>query len=115
MEWLSPIRGLFDFVLPVLDKAPIIRGVIGFVLVFLLPGFAWTLIFFKEINNIERLCLSFALSIAIVTLSTLGLNILFGMRITGFNALMVICMVTTVPIAIYYIRKRILRRKDSTQ
>ncbi|MFC2004714.1 DUF1616 domain-containing protein [Chloroflexota bacterium] len=112
MDWLSPIRELFGFALPVLAQVPIIRAIIGFVLVFFLPGFAWTLIFFKQIKVIERIGLSFGLSIAIVTLSILFSNMLFGIRITGFNSLVVICVITVLPLVIFYINKNISRRRD---
>ena len=112
MDWLSPIRELFEFALPVLDRVPIIRAIMGFILVFFLPGFAWTLIFFKQINHIERIALSFGLSIALVTLSILFLNIVFGVRITGLNSLLTIIIITTIPLAIYYTNKRIRRKRE---
>ena len=111
MDWLFPIRELFDFALPFLDHLPIIRGILGFIFVFFLPGFTWTWVFFsgKQINLIERLALSFGLSIAIVTLSLLSLNKLIGIRITGFNSVLIIIAVTIIPVVFYYLAK--LRRR----
>jgi len=116
LDWLSPIRQIFDFFLPFLDRLPAIRAFLAFILVFLLPGFAWTLILFRGINILERVALSFGLSIALVTLSLLGLNLVFGVRITGLNALLAIAVVTIIPVAFHYLKKttrRTSRRSPS--
>jgi len=109
MDWLSPIRELFGFVFPFLENVPILRAFLGFILVFFLPGFAWTLVFFhgKQINVIERVALSFGLSIAIVTLSILALDILVGIRVSGFNSALIIIIVTIIPVVFYYLNKLI--------
>ena len=116
MDWLFPIREIFEFALPFLDRVPIIRAILGFVFVFFLPGFAWTLIFFKgkQISVLERIALSFGLSIAIVTLSILALNMLIGIRITGLNAVLIIIAVTIVPVMFYYGTRFIGRRKGDS-
>jgi uncharacterized membrane protein len=98
MDWLSSIIQIFESVAPV-------RAVLAFILVFLLPGFAWTLVFFKQINVVERIALSFGLSIAVVTLSILVLNVLLGMRINGLNSVLTIIVTTIIPIALYYLNK----------
>ena len=107
MDWLSPIRGIFEFVFPFLESFPIMRAALGFILVFFVPGFAWTLVFFngKQINVVERVALSFGLSIAVVTLSILALNKLIGIRITGFNSILIIAVVTGIPVVFYYLRR----------
>ncbi|MFQ5997169.1 MAG: DUF1616 domain-containing protein [Dehalococcoidales bacterium] len=105
MDWLSPIRQIFDFFLPFLEGLPAIRALLGFILVFFLPGFAWTLVFFKSIRVIERIVLSFGLSIAIVTLSIFTLNVLLGVSITGLNSLLIIVVVTIIPVSLYYLRR----------
>jgi len=86
-----------------------VRGILGFILVFFIPGFAWTLVFFKRVNLLERIALSFGLSIAVVTLSILVLNKLIGIRITGLNSVLIILVITVVPIAVYYLNR--LRRR----
>ncbi len=111
MDWLSPIRQIFEFALPFLDKLPAIRAILGFILVFFLPGFAWTLIFFKQVNIIERIALSFGLSIAVVTLIILTLNVLIGIRITGLHSLLIIIIITIIPLTFYYL-KRFVKGKD---
>lgn len=97
---------LLDSFLSVFNSLPGVRAVLAFVLVFFLPGFAWTLIFFRgrQINAIERLALSFGLSIAIVVLSIMALNIVFDVRITGFNSVLIIIVVTVVPLIYYSVR-----------
>ena len=110
MDFLSPLRELFDFVFPFLERLPIVRALVGFIFVFFLPGFAWTLVFFKQINIIERIVLSFGLSIAVVTLSLLFLNKVAEIKITGFNSVLVIIAVTIIPVALYSLNKLIGRR-----
>lgn len=113
MDWLSPLRELFGFVFPFLERLPIIRAILGFILVFFLPGFAWTLVFFKQINVIERVTLSFGLSIVVVTLGLLLLNRLIGISITGFNSVLVIVGITVLPVLVYYLNRLVKRKKGS--
>jgi len=113
MDWLSPIREVFEFIFPFFERLLIIRAMLGFILVFFLPGFAWTFIFFRRINVIERVALSLALSIVVVTLSLLLVNGLVGIRITGFNSVLVIIVVTILPVAAYYLNRLIRRRRDN--
>jgi len=113
MDWLSPIRELFGFVFPFLERLPIIRAILGFILVFFLPGFAWTLVFFKQINVIERVTLSFGLSIVVVTLGLLLLDRLIGITITGFNSVLVIVAITVLPVLVYYLNRLVKRKKGS--
>ncbi len=113
MDWLSPIRELFGFVFPFLERLPIIRAILGFILVFFLPGFAWTLVCFRQINIIERVTFSLALSIVVVTLSLLFINRLLGIRITGVNSTLVIIVVTILPVVAYYLNRLIRRRRGS--
>ncbi len=106
MDWL---RELFGFAFPFLERLPIIRALLGFIFVFFIPGFAWTLVFFRQVNVIERIVLSFGLSIAVVTLSLLFLNKLIGVQITGFNSVLTIIAVTIIPLVFYYLNKLIGR------
>ena len=115
MDWLSGVKEIIGSALPFLDSLPAIRVILGFILVFFLPGFAWTLVFFsgRQINIIERLALSLGLSIAAVTLSILALNRLIGMRITGFNAVLAIIAITIIPVVIYGLKRLIGKRGDN--
>ncbi|MEE8318709.1 MAG: DUF1616 domain-containing protein [Dehalococcoidales bacterium] len=111
MDWIAPIRQITDFMLPFLDGVPAVRALLGLAVVFFLPGFAWTLVFFEKINLLERSVLSVGLSIAVVTLSILALNLLLGISINGLNSLLIIVVVTILPVAFHYLRK-ILKRNQ---
>lgn len=113
MEWLSSIKEIFGLALSFLEHFPTVRAIVGFILVFFLPGFAWTLVFFsgKQINIIERTALSFGLSIAVVIISILVLNKLMGIRITGANSVLIIIVVTIIPVVFYYLGRFIRRRR----
>jgi len=91
------------------ESLSVIRGILGFILMFFIPGFAWTLVFFRQVNVLERVVLSFGLSIAVVALSILILNKLIGIRITGLNSVLIILVITVVPIVVYYLNR--LRRR----
>lgn len=101
---------LLDFAVPFAERLPVLRGIIGFIVVFFLPGFAWTFVFFNRVSTIERLVLSMGLSIAIVTLGVLVLHLLFGMKITGGNSLVAIAVIIVAAVATYYVKKYITRR-----
>ena len=109
---LELVRELFKFALPVLEHLPGLRAFLGIILVFFLPGFAWTLVFFRQINVIERIALSLGLSIAVVILSLFSLNMLIGIKITGLNSVLVIIIVTIIPVVIYYLNRLIRRRRE---
>lgn len=99
MDWFTSL------VLPVVDRVPLLRAVVALALVFFLPGFAWTFVFFKQLKVVERLALSFGLSIALVTLSIYALNLLFHVRIGGLNSVLIIIAITVVPVAWLYLKK----------
>ncbi len=104
---------LFQSIVPFAESLPAIRAIIAFLLVFFIPGFAWTFVFFNRINSIERAALSLGLSIAMVTLSVLALNVLFGMRITGTNALFTIILITATAVVLYFVKRFITRRPEA--
>lgn len=112
MDWLLPVREVFGFVFPFLERLPVIRGMLGFLLVFFLPGFAWTFIFFKQLSVLERITLSFALSLVLVTLSLLAANRLAHIRISGINSVPIIIVVTVLPVILYYLNRVIRGRKE---
>jgi len=66
-----------------MDPLSLTRMIIGSIFVLFIPGFAWTFAFFEknEIDAIERIALSFGLSIALVPLTIFYLNYLFTARI----------------------------------
>jgi uncharacterized membrane protein len=85
------------------------RVVLASVLVFFAPGFAWTLVLFKQINVMERVVLSLALSIALVTLSILVLNAVFKVGINGLSAVVIIILITVIPLVWYGLRRFLAR------
>ncbi len=105
MELLQPVKVIFNTIISVLDQVPPVRVALGFLLVFFIPGFAWTLVFFKELKPLERIALSFGLSIAIVPLSIIVMNVLLKVPLTTFSTFLMICLVTAVPLGIYYLRR----------
>ncbi|MDD5493044.1 MAG: hypothetical protein PHV60_10270 [bacterium] len=104
---MAVIQEFINIILPFFDSVPAIRGVIGFLVVFVAPGFAWTLVIFdfKRINMLERMVLSTGISIASVTLCILSLNLLFNVRITGINSMLAILVLTALPLVWYFIKR----------
>ena len=82
-----------------------IRAVFGSVLVLFVPGFVIVKLYFKEIDIIEKIALSFALSIAIVPLVVFYLNKL-GMRINTLNSFLSIVGI----IAVSFVVKRFVKK-----
>ena len=96
--------------MPFAQQFPVLRGIMGFVVVFFLPGFAWTFVFFSKVSVIERIVLSMGLSIAIVTLGVLVLHVLFGMKITGSTSLITIAIIIAAAAITYFIKRHITKR-----
>ena len=105
---------IFGFIFPFMERLPTVRAIIGFILMFFLPGFAWTLVFFKRLNIIERIAVSIGLSIAIVTLSILVAHLLLDVKITGANSVLIIIITVIIPLVIYYL-KRLISGRSSQQ
>ena len=84
-----------------------LRIFFGSVFVLFVPGFAWSYVFFarKNIDWIERVALSFGLSIALVPLTGFWLNWLFQIRITLLNISLIVCGLTAIPVVYILIRK----------
>jgi len=80
------------------------RAILAVILVFFVPGFAWTLVLFRKLDIPERLALSIGLSIALVTLSILVANVVFKIPISGLSALVIILLITVIPLIWYGIR-----------
>ena len=85
----------------------VIRIFFGSVFILFVPGFAWSYVFFarKNIDWIERVALSFGLSIALVPISIFWLNWLFQLKITLLSTFITVCGLTVLPIA-YIFAKR---------
>jgi uncharacterized membrane protein len=85
----------------------ILRLIFGGIFVLLAPGLAWSYAFFarKNINGIERLALSFGLSIALVPLAVFWLNWLFDMKITLLNTSLTVTGLIVIAVALIFARK----------
>lgn len=86
------------------------RIIFGSVYVLFMPGLVWTYVFFrnKEIDGLERIALSFALSIAIVPLMVFYLN-LIGMKLNVLSVSLVILFIIVLGLII--IKKHALIKK----
>jgi uncharacterized membrane protein len=104
------LNDLLDFAVPFAERLPALRAVAGFIIVFFLPGFAWTFVFFSKVSVIERIVLSLGLSIAIVTLGILVLHVLFGMKITGSTSLITIAVIIVLAVITYFTKRYITKR-----
>lgn len=103
-----------------MELIELLRVVLGSIFVLFLPGFAWSYVFFEkgEIDEIERIALSFGLSIALVPLVVFYLNWLFEIKINLVNSTMVIIALIAVPLVYHVIvrQKRfhgLMKRTDS--
>ena len=84
-----------------------LRIFFGAVFILFLPGFVWSYVFFarKSIDWIERVALSFGLSIALVPLTVFWLNWVFDVKITLLNTSLMICSLAAIPAVCVLIRK----------
>ncbi len=80
----------------------------GSVFVLFVPGFAWSYVFFakRNIDWIERVALSFGLSIALVPLLVFWFNWLFDVRITLLNTSLMVSGLTGVALIWVWARKQ---------
>jgi uncharacterized membrane protein len=85
--------------------------IIAIIFVFILPGFVLSYVFFKKrsISRIERLIISFLLSVAIVPLIIFYIN-LVGVKITGLSVSIEIILIILVVAAILLF-KELRKRK----
>jgi len=122
IEWMSLLMRAI-FVLVVLEVVTLIVGiateltyfesfrvVFGAVYVLFLPGFVWSFVFFdnkgeRRIDVIERIALSFALSIAIVPLAVFYLN-LMGLKISAWSSFFVVLVLILIGLGIIAWKKR---------
>lgn len=84
----------------------IITIIFGSLFVLFLPGFAWSFVFFKkeEIDWIERIALSFGLSIALVPLAVFWLNYFLGVKINRVNVSIVIIALIGTACGIWWLK-----------
>jgi len=82
-----------------------LRAIGGFLLIFIIPGLVWTLVIFRKLHIMERIVLSFGLSIAIVTLVNYIPSKAFGLPITVSNVLISIAAVIGLALLLHALRK----------
>ena len=82
-----------------------LRAIGSFLLIFIIPGLVWTLVIFRELHIMERIVLSFGLSIAIVSLIVLVPNRAMGVPITATNTLISTAAVIGLALLLYALRK----------
>ena len=84
----------------------VLRIIFGSIFILFLPGYAWSFIFFKKgkIDLIERIALSFGLSIALVPLTVFYLNYLLKVKISLANTSIVVGTLVAIPLAFAGIR-----------
>ena len=99
--------------IPPLDETPV-RIILGLLLVLFLPGYSLIAALFPgkgDLDGIERIALSFALSIAVVPLLGLALNYTpFGIRLVPI--LIVLSIFTVLLDVVAYVRRRGLPESD---
>jgi len=93
----------------------IFRVIFGSAFVLFLPGFVWSYVFFEKgkIDEIERIALSFGLSIALVPLTVFWLNWIFKVKINLINTSLVILALIGIAAGMLYVRIR--REKESSE
>jgi hypothetical protein len=109
--WFSASLILLSSILSIFLGLSAFRIVFGSAFVLFIPGFIISYLFFskkgKEIGALERIALSFALSISIIPLLVFYLN-LIGMRINALNVSLVILGVCL--ISVYFIKINIAKK-----
>ena len=84
----------------------ILRVIFGSAFVLFLPGFVWSYVFFEKgkIDEIERIALSFGLSIALVPLAVFWLNWIFKVKINLMNTSLIILRSMGIAAGIVYVK-----------
>jgi uncharacterized membrane protein len=109
---VATLAAMASILLPYLNQT-FIRLILGGVVVFFVPGYAVVAALFpnkEDLNNIQRIALSFGLSVALVPAVTLTLSLWFGVTLdpllVALTSLIVICTV------IAEVRRRALPQAD---
>lgn len=85
----------------------VLRVFFGIVFIFFLPGYAWSFVFFmrRELEWVERIAISFGLSIIAVPLTVFLLYLLFHLPITLVNTAVATSVLTAAPLCYVVIRR----------
>jgi len=90
-----------------MDFIGFIQAVAGYILVLFVPGYALTWALYTsrdELSFVERIALSFVLSIASVMASVLLVDVYLGVDFTPVNIVLTICAVTILAVILWRIR-----------
>ena len=74
-----------------------LRAVLGLILIFFIPGFAFTWVLYTkktDLSLIVRIALSCVMSVAIVMLSSLFLDFILGIETTGQNVAVMLLIIS---------------------
>lgn len=89
------------------DYLTILKGLIGLPVLVVLPGWIWVGVFFpKEEGIIEKLALSWMLSIVLVGWAVYGLRYLYFEKITNVTIIMALTLVVGLGLVLKFIKKR---------
>ena len=93
-----------------------ILTILASIFILFLPGFVLSLVFFnwKQIDLIERLALSFALSIAVVPLVVFYTNLL-GIQITTVNVILQVVGILLLSGGVILVKQHMKTRKHKTE
>jgi uncharacterized membrane protein len=91
-----------------MDALDVVRIIFGSIFVLFVPGFAWSYVFFNrgKIDLVERVALSFGLSIALVPLVVFWFNWVFHVKMSLLNTILIVLAITGVALFWLYARKR---------
>lgn len=91
-----------------MDIINIIKTIIWCVYILFIPGFIWSyVLFYKgEIDLIERIAVSFGLSVSVVPLTVFWMNYFFKIKITFANVTIIVLILIISGICTLYIRNR---------
>jgi len=85
----------------------VLRIIFASIVILFLPGFVWSLVFFKKekIDLIERIALSFGLSIALVPLTVLFLSLLSKFETNLIHTSLVVGALILIPLLFIQVKK----------
>jgi len=91
-----------------MDIINTIKTIIWCVYILFIPGFIWSYVLFykSEIDLIERIAVSFGLSVSVVPLTVFWMNYFFKIKITLANVTLIVLILIISGICTLYIRNR---------
>lgn len=96
----------------------VVRIVVGSVYVLFAPGLAWSFIFFPRVRPIEapketpgidwieRVAISFGLSVALVPLSVFFLNFFLKVPINTWSVILIVALLSAAPLGYLYWKRK---------